>query len=68
MHIPSRSKSALLPVEGESLWRMEHICIVTQAGLNEAGSIDLLPDMDDETRVGIGESVFFRLYRVFGEE
>ena len=24
--------------------------------LNEVGSIDLLPDMDDETRVGYGES------------
>lgn len=34
---------------------MEHICIVIQTGLNEVGSIDLLPDMDDETRVGIGE-------------
>jgi hypothetical protein len=41
---------------------MEHICIVIQTGLNEVGSIDLLPDMDDETRVGAGEMKFIIYY------
>ena len=46
------------PAEGGLLLRMEHICIVIQTELNEVGSIDLLPDMDDETRVGVGEMIY----------
>ena len=41
---------------------MEHICIVMKA--DSAGVIDLLPDMDDETRVGIGELQVFWFFEL----